>query len=52
MVSIFVIIFWLINDTPDSLMAGNTVWASVESIMKYTIHRFSLVGNAINILPV
>jgi hypothetical protein len=42
-VSLFVLMVWLINDTPDSLMADTTVSASVEWIVKYTIHKFSLV---------
>lgn len=52
MVSLFVIIVWLINDTPDNLIAVTTVSANVEYIAKYTIHNLSLVVNAINIHPV
>ena len=38
-------------DASDSLIADTTVSASVEYIVKYTIHKFSLVVSAINIHP-
>ena len=50
--SLFVIMVWLINAAPDSSIADTTVSASVEYIVKYTSHKFSLVVNAINIHPV
>jgi hypothetical protein len=40
---LFVITVWLINDTPDYLMADNTVSASVEQIIKNTIHKYILL---------
>jgi hypothetical protein len=40
------------NDTPDNLIADITVSASVEWIIKYTVHKFSLVVSAVNIHPV
>lgn len=51
-VSLFVIMVWLMNDAPDSLMANTTVSARVEYTIKYIIHRFSPIVNAINIHPV
>ena len=40
------------NDTTDNLIADTTVGASVEQIVKYTIHKFSLAVGAINIHPI
>ena len=51
-VSLFIIMVWLINEAPDNLIADTTVSARVEQIAQYTIHKFSLVVNAINIQPV
>ena len=51
-ISLFVIIVWLMNDTPDSLMADTTLSASAECTIKYTTHKFSLRVRAINIQPV
>jgi hypothetical protein len=39
-VSLFVIMVWLMNDTQDNLIADTAVSASVEQIVKYTDHRF------------
>jgi hypothetical protein len=47
-ISLFVCIVWLMNDAPDNLIADTTVKASVEYIVKYAIHKFSLVVSAIN----
>lgn len=51
-ISLFVIMVWLMNDVPDSLMVNTTVNARVEYTMKYIIHRFSPMVSAINIHPV
>jgi hypothetical protein len=51
-VSLFVIMVWLMNDAPESLIADTTAGASVEWIVKYTIHKFLLVVSEINIHPV
>lgn len=40
------------NDTPDSLIVDDNVSASVECIVNYNIHRFSLLVSAVNIHPV
>ena len=45
-ISLFVIMVWLMNDTPDSLMADTTVNARVEYTIKYSIHRFSPIVSA------
>ena len=49
MFSLFVIMVWLMTDTPDNLVADTTVSASVEQVIKYAIHKFSLVVSAVNI---
>ena len=50
--SLLVIRVWLIKGTPESLIAETTVNGSIEQIVKYTDHKFSLVVSAINIHPV
>ena len=46
---LFVIMVWLMNDTPNNVIADTAVSASVEQIIKYTVHKFSLLVSAVNI---
>lgn len=52
LVSLFVIMVWLMNDTLDSLMIDTTVSTNVEYTTKYIIHMLSPVISAISIHPV
>jgi len=49
--SLFVTVVWLMNDTPDNLIADTTVSASVQLIIKCTFHKFSLLLITVNIRP-